>query len=145
MEELRLPKAWQDWTVSEDGYLGQGAYGQVFRAEKKIGDYTGYCAIKIVSIPRSEEELRSVMLETGNNQELTKAYFRKSVEAGLTLQFGSNATTGGALLTVSSLATALIVGIITNLIVNNGRLSADEEDSSLAQHVENMGKVDFDK
>ena len=38
---------------------------------------------------------------------------------GLTLQFGHNPVTDGPLLTVSALATALIVGLITKLIVES--------------------------
>lgn len=44
---------------------------------------------------------------------------------GLYFGFGSNAITGGALLNITSLAVALIVGIVTNLIVGNGKLSGD--------------------
>lgn len=56
---------------------------------------------------------------------------------GLVLNFGTNEITGGALLQISSLATAFIVGIITNLIVNNGKMSSD----ALSGHVGNMSKV----
>ena len=61
---------------------------------------------------------------------------------GMTLNFGKNAITGGPLLTITALATALIVGIITNLIVNNGKLKADEP-SSVSEHVKNMSEVDI--
>lgn len=44
---------------------------------------------------------------------------------GLALNFGTNKLTGGALLSITSIATALIVGIITNLIVNIGRKKED--------------------
>lgn len=44
---------------------------------------------------------------------------------GLTLQFGFNEMTQGPILTVTSLAVALLFGIVTNLIVNNGKLVAD--------------------
>ena len=49
---------------------------------------------------------------------------------GLTLQFGFNEMTQGPVLTVTSLAVALIFGIITNLIVNNGKLVADSSEVS---------------
>jgi uracil permease len=61
---------------------------------------------------------------------------------GLTLEFGHNDITGGSLLTVTALATALIAGIITNLIVNNGKLQEDEG-SSISEHVKNMSEVDI--
>ena len=47
---------------------------------------------------------------------------------GLTLDFGFNEITGGPILSITSLAVALIVGIITNVIVNNGKLGTGEED-----------------
>ena len=59
---------------------------------------------------------------------------------GLTLSFGHNDITGGALLAISALATAMIMGIITNLLVNNGKMSSGE-DNMVSGHAENMGKV----
>ena len=59
---------------------------------------------------------------------------------GMTLEFGSNAITGGSFLSISALATALIVGVITNLIVNNGKMSSGE-DNMVSGHAENMGMV----
>lgn len=61
---------------------------------------------------------------------------------GLTLEFGHNDITGGSMLTITALATALICGIITNLIVNNGKLQEDEP-SSISEHVKNMSEVDI--
>lgn len=46
----------------------------------------------------------------------------------------------GALLNITSLAVALIVGIVTNLIVNNGKLSSGED--GLSSAASEMGKVD---
>lgn len=59
---------------------------------------------------------------------------------GLYFGFGTNSITGGALLNITSLAVALIVGIVTNLIVNNGKLSSGED--GLSSAVSEMGKVD---
>ena len=84
--------------------------------------------------------LRQVDLGNSKNLFVVSAILVTGI-GGLTLQFGSNATTGGALLTVSSLATALIVGIITNLIVNDGKLTADETRTSISEAVDNMGKL----
>ena len=61
---------------------------------------------------------------------------------GLTLNFGKNAITGGPLLEITALATALIAGIITNLIVNNGKLKEDDP-SSISEHVKSMSEVDI--
>ena len=61
---------------------------------------------------------------------------------GLTLDFGFNELTNGPVFQITALATALIVGIITNLIVNNGKLKEDEP-SSISEHVKNMSEVDI--
>lgn len=64
---------------------------------------------------------------------------------GLALNFGTNPATGGPLLTVTALATALIFGIVTNLVVNNGKLQTDEEATdALSAHADNMENVDFE-
>ena len=61
---------------------------------------------------------------------------------GLTLDFGFNELTNGPVFQITALATALIVGIITNLIVNNGKLQEDEG-SSISEHVKNMSEVEI--
>lgn len=63
---------------------------------------------------------------------------------GLTFNFGFNELTGGPILQITSLAVALIVGIVTNLIVNNGKMSADDEPTDgLTGAVDNMGNVEI--
>ena len=47
---------------------------------------------------------------------------------------------GGSFLSITALATAFIVGVITNLIVNNGKMSSGE-DNMVSGHAENMGNV----
>lgn len=63
---------------------------------------------------------------------------------GLTFNFGHNNITGGAILSITSLAVALIVGIVTNLIVNNGKMSVDTESTDgLTGAVDNMENVEI--
>lgn len=86
-------------------------------------------------------------VDLGNNKNLfvVSAILVTGI-GGLALNFGTNPATGGALITITSLATALIFGIITNLIVNNGKMEADEEASdALSSSAKNMGNVDFDE
>ena len=61
---------------------------------------------------------------------------------GLTLEFGHNDITGGSILTITSLAVALIAGIITNLLVYGKNMGGEMTDG-LAEHVENMGTVEI--
>jgi uracil permease len=63
---------------------------------------------------------------------------------GLTFDFGFNAITNGPLFSITALAAALIVGIVTNLIVNNGHLSSGEEQDGLSASSESMGEA-YDK
>ncbi|MCM1544488.1 MAG: uracil-xanthine permease [Ruminococcus sp.] len=65
---------------------------------------------------------------------------------GLTFNFGHNELTGGAILSITSLAVALIVGIVTNLIVNNGKMSVDSElTDGLTGAVDSMENVEITK
>ena len=85
-------------------------------------------------------------VDLGNNKNLfvVSAILVTGI-GGLTLNFGSNATTGGALLTITSLATALIVGILTNLVVNGGHMGTGEDEvDALSGSVEAMGKARFE-
>lgn len=63
---------------------------------------------------------------------------------GLTFDFGFNAITNGPLFSITALAAALIVGIVTNLIVNNGHLSSGEDQDGLSASSESMGEA-YDK
>ncbi len=63
---------------------------------------------------------------------------------GLTIDIGgTNPLTGSPYFQITSLAVALIVGIITNLIVNGGKMSLDELDG-LTGAVDNMGKANIE-
>ncbi len=65
---------------------------------------------------------------------------------GLTFNFGYNEMTDAPILQVTSLAVALIVGIVTNLIVNNGKMNADDETTDgLTGAVDQMGNVEIEE
>lgn len=89
--------------------------------------------------------LKSVDLGNNKNLFVVSAILVSGI-GGLCLNFGTNTVTGGPLLSVTALATALIFGIITNLVVNGGKMVSDEEaGDALSGSAENMGKVDFSK
>ena len=79
-------------------------------------------------------------VDLGNNKNLfvVSAILVTGI-GGLTLNFGTNSATGGSLLTVTSLATALIVGILTNLLVHGGKMS--DADDPLSGSTKAMGDV----
>ncbi len=84
-------------------------------------------------------------VDLGNNKNLyvVSAILVTGI-GGLTLNFGTNPVTGGPLLTVTALATALIVGIITNLLAYGGHMGSGEEIDPLAGAAKSMGEVPFE-
>ena len=72
--------------------------------------------------------LRKVDLNNSKNLFIVSGILVTGI-GGLTLQFGFNEMTQGPVLTVTSLAVALLFGIVTNLIVNNGKLVADSSET----------------
>ena len=80
-------------------------------------------------------------VDLGNNKNLyvVSAIFVTGI-GGLTLNFGTNPVTGESFLTITSLATALILGIITNLVVHGGHLSPEEVDglTSVVKHISDV-------
>ena len=85
-------------------------------------------------------------VDLGNNKNLfvVSAILVTGI-GGLALNFGFNPTTNGPLLTITSLATALIFGIVTNLIVNRGKMATGEERTdALTGSVKEMGEADFE-
>jgi len=72
--------------------------------------------------------LRKVDLNNSKNLFIVSSILVTGI-GGLTLEFGFNEMTQGPVLTVTALAVALIFGIVTNLIVNNGKLVADSSET----------------
>ncbi|MBR3341909.1 MAG: uracil-xanthine permease [Clostridiales bacterium] len=72
--------------------------------------------------------LRKVDLNNSKNLFIVSSILVTGI-GGLTLEFGFNEMTQGPILTVTALAVALIFGILTNLIVNNGKLVADSSET----------------
>lgn len=71
--------------------------------------------------------LKRVDLNNSKNLFVVSAILVTGI-GGLTFDFGFNEITNGPILSITSLAVALIVGIITNIIVNNGKLGTGEEE-----------------
>jgi uracil permease len=85
-------------------------------------------------------------VDLGNNKNLfvVSAILVTGI-GGLTLEFGTNKTTGSALLTITALATALIFGIITNLVVNGGKMKTDDEMTDpITAHVKHISEVEVE-
>ena len=64
-----IQKVWQDYEIGDK--IGAGSYAEVYRAVRKnvegtpgIGDYA---AVKIIEIPKNEEEIEALLSAYGND------------------------------------------------------------------------------
>ena len=68
---------WPEWKIIEK--VGEGSFGCVYKAERNEKGHTFYSAIKVITIPGSDEEWESVLLEAGS-EEGAKAYYENLLE-----------------------------------------------------------------
>ena len=73
-----IQRVWSDWIIHEK--LGEGSFGQVFRARKERFGVTQEAAIKVVRIPGDDAELKRVQSGYGLNEQELKEYFYPEVE-----------------------------------------------------------------
>ena len=73
-----VKRVWSDWSIIEK--LGEGSFGQVFRARKERFGVTQEAAIKVVRIPGDDAELKRVQSGYGLNEQELKEYFYPEVE-----------------------------------------------------------------
>lgn len=67
--DVRLPDNWIDWKVTD--FLGEGSYGEVYKAENAAGEV---CAIKVIEIPKTKEEADSIRREYGDEETVSSFY-----------------------------------------------------------------------
>jgi len=60
MEQI-FKSVWEEWEIVE--LIGEGSYGKVYKAVKKEHDVEMFSAIKIITIPKSQGELKSLRAE----------------------------------------------------------------------------------
>ena len=76
MLQQELNKIWGTWEI--DRPLGEGAFGKVYRIEKK-GSKGYEAALKVIRIPQNESEIESV-LNDGMDEDSVVQYFRSIVD-----------------------------------------------------------------
>ncbi|MBR0411801.1 MAG: protein kinase [Eubacterium sp.] len=76
--QKKLDSVWPGWKV--DRLLGEGAFGKVYRIARTDGlGYQFESALKIISIPSSQQEIRRV-ISAGMDESAATAYFKSMVE-----------------------------------------------------------------
>lgn len=73
----QLNKIWNGWKI--DKLLGEGAYGKVYRIFREDFGHTYEAALKIITIPKSQSEITSIMSD-GMDEKSVTAYFHGIVE-----------------------------------------------------------------
>lgn len=76
MENVRIPEKWIEWTDLEK--IGEGSYGTVYKASRMIGGEMVYCAIKVIHVPKEEQEMQE-MLQLLGKEDALKEYYRDLV------------------------------------------------------------------
>ena len=75
---MNINEVWPEW--NEDCVLGEGSFGKVYRAKRmEYGGRTFYSAIKVISVPKSQQEIRTARSQ-GMNDEAIYNYFRGLVD-----------------------------------------------------------------
>ena len=70
-------RVWGPWALKE--VLGEGSFGKVYKAERNVLNNTYYSAVKIVSVPQNENQIKGERA-SGMNDESIREYFHSIVE-----------------------------------------------------------------
>ena len=70
---MNINQVWPEW--HEDCVLGEGSFGKVYRAKRIEYGCTFYSAIKVLSVPKSSQEIRFARTQGMNDAEIY-SYFR---------------------------------------------------------------------
>ncbi len=57
----RIKNVWKDWEIRE--LIGEGSFSKVYRIEKRIGDTVDICALKVISVPRSQSDIKQLSFD----------------------------------------------------------------------------------
>ncbi len=74
---MKINEVWPEWC--EDSVLGEGSFGKVYKAKRVEYGRTFYSAIKVISVPKNEQEIRNARTQGMNDSEIYD-YFRSIVD-----------------------------------------------------------------
>ncbi len=74
---MNINQVWPEW--NEDCILGEGSFGKVYRAKRVEYGRTFYSAIKVLSVPKNQQEIKYVRAQGMNDDEIYH-YFRSLVD-----------------------------------------------------------------
>lgn len=66
---------WNHWQVSENGLLGEGSFGAVFRIQREEFGFVQYAALKVISIPKSQGETKELEDMGMTRKEIQQYYY----------------------------------------------------------------------
>ncbi|MCR4802501.1 MAG: protein kinase [Lachnospiraceae bacterium] len=66
---------WGHWNICEDGLLGQGSFGAVYRIQRQEFDTVQYAALKVISIPQNQSEVEQFLSMGMNRQQIQEYYY----------------------------------------------------------------------
>ena len=72
-----VEKVWKDWKAVK--LLGKGNFGDVFEIVRNKYDFEEHCALKVISIPKSDAEVKSLSHEGMDDMSIT-SYYQSIVE-----------------------------------------------------------------
>ncbi len=74
---MNINQVWFEW--HEDCVLGEGSFGKVYRAKRVEYGRTFYSAIKVLTVPKSQQEIKTARSQGMNDNEIYN-YFRGVVD-----------------------------------------------------------------
>lgn len=74
---MNINQVWPEW--NEDCVLGEGSFGKVFRAKRVEYGRTFYSAIKVLTVPKNQQEIKFARSQGMNDQEIYN-YFQGLVD-----------------------------------------------------------------
>lgn len=74
---MNINQVWPEW--NEDCVLGEGSFGKVYRAKRVEYGRTFYSAIKVLTVPKNQQEIKLARSQGMNDEEIYN-YFRGLVD-----------------------------------------------------------------